>query len=120
MKPLNAVIFFGILTALLVAATAALAEPPEVIVIDKAQAKKAPVTFPHAAHAADIECISCHHTAQTNDAITSCFECHGKDPAAPDPSVSSKKENPFHVSCIGCHKEKAQGPTKCAQCHPRQ
>jgi cytochrome c553 len=92
-------------------------DTPEVITIDGAQAKKAPVVFPHKAHAEVNDCVVCHHTAKGQDDVQSCFECHGKDPNAPDPSVSSAKENPFHILCRGCHKEQAKGPTKCGDCH---
>ena len=90
---------------------------PDVITIDGAQAKKAPVIFPHGDHAEDIECTVCHHTAKGKDDAQSCFECHGKDPKANDPSVSSAKVNPFHIRCRGCHQEKGEGPTKCNDCH---
>ena len=90
---------------------------PDVVTIDGAQAKKAPVVFPHGDHAEDIECTVCHHTAKGKDDAQSCFECHGKDPKANDPSVSSAKVNPFHIRCRGCHQEKGEGPTKCNDCH---
>lgn len=90
---------------------------PEVITIDKAQAKKAPVVFPHKAHADVNECTVCHHTAKGKDDAQSCFECHGKDPNAPDPSAMGAKENPFHILCRGCHQEQGKGPTKCNECH---
>jgi hypothetical protein len=92
---------------------------PGVVTIDKAQAKKAPVTFQHDDHAKRSDCTVCHHTATGKDDAQSCFECHGKDPNAPDPSVSSSKDNPFHVRCKGCHKEVAKGPTKCGECHKK-
>ena len=93
--------------------------PADVITIDKAQAKKAPVVFPHKAHSEANDCVVCHHTATGKDDAKSCFECHGKDPNAPDPSAMSAKENPFHIRCKGCHKEQAKGPTKCGECHKK-
>jgi len=95
----------------------AYADMPDVITINKAQAKKAPVVFPHGEHAEDFDCTVCHHTATGKDDAKSCFECHGKDPNAPDPSAMSSKENPFHIRCRGCHQEKGEGPTKCNECH---
>jgi hypothetical protein len=90
----------------------------EVFVIDKAQSKKAPVTFNHRTHGDNFDCSVCHHNVEKGSMDgSSCFECHGKDPDAPDPSVSSAKENPFHVLCKGCHKEQGKGPTKCGDCH---
>ena len=97
--------------------TVATADSHEVIVIDKAQAKKPAVTFPHKAHQDRTDCVVCHHTAKGADDSVSCFECHGQNPDIPDPSQMSAKKNPFHIKCIGCHKEEAKGPTKCKQCH---
>ena len=93
--------------------------PADVITIDKAQAKKPPVVFQHKTHSEANDCTVCHHTATGKDDAKSCFECHGKDPNANDPSVSSAKENPFHIRCKGCHKEQAKGPTKCGECHKK-
>ncbi|UCF30530.1 MAG: cytochrome c3 family protein [bacterium] len=93
------------------------ADVPETITIDKAQNKKPPVVFPHAAHAKDNDCTVCHHKDEGKEEKRSCFECHGKDENIPDPSVMSAKENPFHILCRECHKEKGQGPTKCNECH---
>ncbi len=93
---------------------------PDVITIDKAQAKKPPVVFPHKTHSEANDCTVCHHTATEKEDPQSCFDCHGKDPAAPDPSSMSSKKNPFHVLCKTCHQEKAKGPTKCAECHKKE
>lgn len=93
---------------------------PDVITIDKAQDKKPPVVFPHKAHVERTDCTICHHTATGKDDAKSCFECHGKDPNAPDPSAMSAKKNPFHIMCKGCHKEEAKGPTKCGECHKKE
>ena len=110
-----------IVSFITIAVTATLAvshgKMPDVITIDGAQAKKAPVVFLHEKHSHDIKCVICHHTALKEEEAKSCFECHGKDPNAPDPSLSSQKENPFHIQCKGCHKEKGKGPTKCSECH---
>lgn len=109
------------LLALAVGMTAVLAAAhenmPDVIVIDKAQAKKAPVTFPHERHGEQFECKVCHHIETADVEPESCFNCHGKDPDIPDPSAMSAKDNPFHILCRGCHQELAKGPTKCAECH---
>jgi hypothetical protein len=90
---------------------------PEIVIINKAQAKKAPVTFPHEEHAEKFGCQTCHHTVKEGAKPVSCFECHGKNPDIPDPSMSSTKKNPFHIRCRGCHQEKGEGPTKCSECH---
>jgi hypothetical protein len=92
---------------------------PDVVVINKAQAKKPPVTFPHAKHVKEegIKCQVCHHTTEGDATPESCFNCHGKDPKIPDPASASSKNNPFHIRCKGCHQERGEGPTKCTQCH---
>ena len=112
-----AVIMIALAVAMAFAASMAVAgDPPAQITIDKAMAKKPGVTFDHAKHADTIDCMKCHHSAASKEEIKSCFECHGKDPAASDPT-SGKKDNPFHASCKACHKEQAKGPTKCKECH---
>ena len=114
------VIMVAIVVALAFVATMAVAaDAPKQITIDKVAAKKSGVTFNHETHAADIDCLKCHHKAASKDAIDKgCFDCHGSDAAANDPT-SSKKDNPFHITCKGCHKEQAKGPTKCGECHPK-
>ena len=102
------------MTAVLVSAHEGM---PDVIVIDKAQAKKPPVTLSHEKHAEAFGCQACHHTETADAEPESCFNCHGKDPDIPDPSLSSTKDNPFHIRCRGCHKEMEKGPVKCAECH---
>jgi len=97
---------------------------PESVVLDKASAKKPPVTFPHKAHLAVAACSDCHHTqkgltADSTAEVKPCAACH-LDPEKPDtPSMRemSLTKNPFHKQCIDCHKQKAKGPTKCADCH---
>ena len=116
------VIIFTVLAMVLVSAAfivSAHGDAPTEVTIDGAMNKKPPVVFPHEAHAKDNDCTVCHHTAKGKDAIQSCFECHGKDPKANDPTVSSAKVNPFHIKCRGCHKEQAKGPTKCGDCHKK-
>ena len=113
------VILVALMVAFAFAATMAVAgDPPAKITIDQVANKKPGVTFDHAKHSGSIDCLKCHHTAASKDAVDkSCFECHGKDPNAPDPTVSSSKDNPFHALCKACHKEQAKGPTMCADCH---
>ena len=116
------VIIFTVLAMILVSAAfvvSAHGDAPAEVTIDGAMKKKPPVVFPHEAHARDIDCSVCHHTSKGKDDITSCFECHGKDPKTNDPTVSSPKVNPFHIVCRGCHKEQAKGPTKCGDCHKK-
>lgn len=112
---ISLVLAIGFLVA--VAIGTAGAEMDETITINKAQSKKAPVLFPHEEHKEKFDCQVCHHNATGDKKPESCFNCHGKNPDIPDPSAMSTKQNPFHITCIGCHKEKSQGPTKCAECH---
>jgi hypothetical protein len=113
------VILVAIVALVAFAGTMAIAaDPPGEIVIDKVMKKKTAVKFNHAKHGETIDCLKCHHKAENKDVIKSCFECHGKDEAANDPT-SSKKDNPFHIQCAGCHKEEGKGPAKCKECHPK-
>jgi len=98
---------------------------PDEIVIKEAQAKQAPVTFPHAKHATELvkSCDTCHHTnegmtAKSDVQPQACSECH-LDPEGDVPSMRqmSLKKNPFHITCINCHKEETKGPSKCNECH---
>ena len=113
-----AVIMIAVAVAVAFAASMAVAgDPPAKVTIDKAAAKKPVVTFDHETHGKTIDCLKCHHKSASEDAVEKgCFDCHGVDTAANDPA-SGKKDNPFHISCKECHKEKGEGPTKCKECH---
>lgn len=109
------IVLIALMVAVAFVATLAIAaDAPKQIVIEKVKAKKGGVSFDHEKHAGLTECIKCHHTGK--DDTQSCFNCHGKDPKANDPTKGGK-ENPFHMVCQGCHKEQAKGPTKCNECH---
>ena len=117
-----------VMVATVFAGVAVAAEIPETVTIDDCVAKKTAVEFPHAAHAADVECTTCHHTAEGLTAETvggmevqACGSCHTEPTEATTPACSemSLKKNPYHITCIGCHKEQAAGPTKCDECHPK-
>lgn len=122
-----------IMVALLAVALTAVAfagmatNPPETITLDKAQAKKTAVTFPHKAHFALVEkCATCHHTQEglaegADVEVQPCSACH-LDPT--DPNAGSFREmslskNPFHKLCIDCHKTQAKGPKTCNECHAK-
>lgn len=112
-----------------VAGMAAMAgEAPETATIDDCVDKKAAVEFPHKAHFEVTECTTCHHTTEglTADAdlmVEPCGACHMEPEADTTPICSqmSLKKNPFHINCVGCHKEsgKEAAPTKCDDCHPK-
>ena len=116
-------------------AIVAIAEVPEDIVIDGCQADKAPVAFPHKAHFEYAACVDCHHTSEGLTAETvadmtveTCASCHAEPEAAETPSCKEKslKKNPYHISCVGCHKEYIKehadsvAPKKCTACHPKE
>ena len=121
------IIFFFLIV---LAATIALASFPDKVKIDEAQSKQPAVTLDHAKHAEKLakDCAVCHHTQKdlTKDAavankvqVKKCAECHLNPAKADIPSAKemSMTKNPYHIRCIGCHKEEKKGPTVCNQCH---
>lgn len=123
---------FALVATLGFAATAK--EAPEKVTIDDCTAKQAPVEMSHAKHvAAGIACGKCHHNqpdlkAGTDEKVETCASCHVKPEKAETPKCSEMgmTKNPFHISCIGCHKAEVaknaavKAPTKCAECHPKK
>ena len=122
--------FFGLIFIL--AAFNVLAHYPEKLKIDAAQKKQPPVSFDHAKHGDKLagSCGVCHHTqkdltkeiALANKVdIKKCSTCHldPKDAKMPSAREMSLTKNPYHIRCIGCHKEKKTGPTACNQCHKK-
>ncbi len=109
------------------------ATPPDKTTIDDCVAKKAAVEFPHGAHVKAVaECKTCHHTqpaltAESGEKVETCASCHVTPEKAETPKCSemSATKNPFHMSCVKCHKEElakkpdSKVPTKCDQCHPK-
>lgn len=102
-------------------------EAPTDVVIDQCMAKKSAVNFPHGAHLELTECTTCHHTnegltADSDMEVPSCVSCH-KDPEGetPDCAQMSLSKNPYHITCVTCHKESGSenAPTKCDGCHPK-
>jgi len=71
---------------------------------------KGPVAFTHVNHKMD--CKECHHKGEPSD---KCEKCH--KPAAEGKTPGLK--DAFHKNCMGCHKAKKQGPTKCDECHKK-
>ena len=104
---------------------------PDKTTIDDCVVKKAAVEFPHKAHVdGGIGCATCHHTQpdlKAGGEAQSCGSCHNAPEKAETPKCSemSTTKNPFHLSCIKCHKEEvakkadSKAPTKCDQCHPK-
>ncbi len=108
------------------------ATPPDKVTIDDCVGKKTAVVFPHAEHAKAHECKACHHTqpaltATSTEKVETCGSCHVSPAKAETPKCSemSATKNPFHMSCVKCHKEElakkadTKAPTKCDQCHPK-
>ena len=108
---------------------------PESFTLHKEDGKQGPVTFPHAAHFAVTECVTCHHTnegltAETaaSTEVATCGSCHDapEKEGVPDTASMSLTKNAFHISCVGCHKESAKAdaalslPTKCTECHVKE
>jgi len=133
---------FVLMGLVAVAATVALVayaqDIPETITIDACADQKAAVEFPHQAHFELTDCVTCHHTSEglTQETaaateVATCASCHVEPEEADTPLCSdkSKKTNPYHIVCIGCHKElkteakaagkEFAGPTKCTACHPK-
>jgi hypothetical protein len=131
MRKLSVLSVLAVVVLSLVAtmAVAGPSQPPDQSVIDEAQAKRAPVAFPHKKHTEVVDsCVTCHHTqegltaanaAQTE--VKNCATCHVNptDPKAGSMAEMSLTKNPMHKGCIDCHKEQAKGPTKCDECHPK-
>lgn len=115
---------------------------------ESVEAKRLPVTFPHAAHFA-YNCKECHHYWENDDSLQSCTAegCHDYDESARINAKSKVDETDailyykemYHTKCIGCHKDIKQanaktskairivsktpdmqptGPTSCVKCHP--
>ena len=122
--------------AVLALSTAAFAEKgknaPDKVTIEACKAKQPPVAFEHKKHFTDhkVECAKCHHTQKDLKAgadvdVKKCSECHAKPEKAETPKCSeaAEKKNPYHINCIGCHKDEvkkaatSKAPVKCKECH---
>ncbi|MBI5610484.1 MAG: cytochrome c3 family protein [Deltaproteobacteria bacterium] len=100
---------------------------PDKVSLKECQATKPPVAFAHKEHIAEnkLACDTCHHTqkglkAGSDTPVKKCASCHlNPTDKAPSCKEKSAAKNPYHIRCIGCHKEKGdeKAPTKCAGCH---
>jgi hypothetical protein len=108
---LLAVVVLTVFSAgVLVAATA-----PGTVTIKNVQKMKAPVVFPHKAHAERIKnCEFCHHKDKPGHEV-SCFACHKAEKKG---AVISFKDA-MHERCKGCHQKEKKGPTACNACHKK-
>ena len=112
---------------------ASAAELPGNITLQGCGTKQPPVDFDHAKHAEGTKCADCHHTqpdlTATSGEAATCLSCH-KDPKddALDCAEMSPKKNPYHINCMGCHKDaikkdaslKGKAPTTCKACHVKK
>lgn len=93
---------------------------PDKLIIDKCKRRYAGVELPHKQHAGKlaIACKQCHHTGKPKKSCAA-SKCHGGKARGKVPGCLeiSRKKNPYHIACVGCHKRKLKGPTKCKQCH---
>jgi hypothetical protein len=79
-----------------------------------------PVLWSHARHSefssSDMTCKSCHHkNYDPSRPPPACHSCHQSGSAKDPRSLNLAKAS--HKRCIGCHKEKKNGPTECRGCH---
>ena len=90
------------------------ANAPDTITIKDVQKSKAPVVFPHKAHAEKlgIKCAECHHK-DTAGQEKSCAACHKAEKTGDVPSF----KDAMHNKCKACHQKTGKGPTKCNDCH---
>jgi len=123
-----------VLTFLVAMVAIAAEEMPDQMTLTGCGDKKPPVPFPHKAHFEFATCVDCHHTSEgltienwAEMGVETCTSCHANpEEGVPDCSEMSLKKNPFHVSCVDCHKTKAKeaedaeafkAPVKCNDCH---
>lgn len=118
-----------IMTVLLcfVAAVAFAHHGPTTVMLDAGKVKQPGVAFNHGNHATTYvaKCETCHHsdkglTKDSDKSVKKCSSCHltaqGATGTIQDASLT---KNPFHSSCIGCHKTEKKGPTMCKDCHKK-
>jgi hypothetical protein len=119
------------LTFVLSAAIAYAAQtPPATVTISAAKAKQPPVVFAHDKHMTRAKnCETCHHknkglTKENAKDVQKCSSCHldPKDPKAPSMREMSLTKNPFHITCVNCHKAATpkKGPVACTGCHVKK
>lgn len=101
---------------------------PATININAAAKKQPGVTFSHEKHAKTLvkSCDTCHHTqkglkSDKETKVVKCSTCHLDPKEANTPSMreASLTKNPFHINCLGCHKEQKKGPASCTGCHKK-
>ncbi len=86
--------------------------------------QRPPAVFVHDEHneqAAIYDCSICHHIYEDGELVEGamsvdmgCADCHSLEP---DKENSIGLMDAYHGQCIGCHKQKDQGPLACGECH---
>jgi len=113
---------------------AAAAEMPQQVTLQGCGTKQPPVEFDHVKHTERVpECATCHHTqadltAANAEAVQTCNSCHKdpKDAKTPSCDQMSPTKNPYHIRCMGCHRDQVKkdaslkAPTKCTDCHKKK
>jgi len=96
---------------------------PGDIIIDRLENKYKAVSFEHTLHAKLIgNCGTCHHhqdeytETADKDQIKGCYVCH---PSSFDFEHLNRPRlvGAYHISCLGCHKDRGVGPITCDECH---
>ena len=82
-----------------------------------------PVRFAHKRHAGRVkDCSKCHHYRPDHEnalETTRCSACH-QDSFNPERPQRMGLKGVYHQQCISCHREEAQGPVGCKECHLKQ
>ncbi len=83
-----------------------------------------PVRFMHTNHAANLttNCAACHHFRPADtaaDEIVRCAACHQEPYTQPDKTRVGLKAA-YHLQCLGCHRQREQGPVDCSGCHQKK
>lgn len=113
---LLAIVMVAVFSATVIVA----ADAPEKFVIKEVQKVKAPVAFPHKAHADRIKnCAECHHKDAAGKE-QKCFTCHKAEKSG----AAVPQKDAMHTKCKGCHQKlkeakKPTGPTNCDGCHKK-
>lgn len=94
---------------------------PSAMKLDKIQGPYAPLDMKHDMHVAkSAKCAECHHHAEYGagkETIRSCDTCHQATEVKTAADILPGLKSAYHQQCMGCHREKQQGPMKCAECH---
>ncbi len=92
-------------------------------IINKEDDQYGPVRFMHSKHAASVgDCSACHHYRPADEnalETTRCSACHQESFMSDHPERVGLKAA-YHLQCMGCHQEMAEGPVDCIGCHVKK